>query len=63
MKIAESQRISRTQYSINTAERHAAQAPALCERLPQIFNSQYSIKKDGSTWQNVKRPPISLENS
>jgi len=24
-------------------ERHAAQAPALRERLPQIFNFQYSI--------------------
>jgi len=35
-------------------ERHAAQAPALRERLPQIFNSQSSIVN----FQGL--PPIAL---
>ena len=32
---------------IEKTERHAAQAPALRERLPQIFNFQYSIVNSG----------------
>jgi len=32
---------------IKMTERHAAQAPALRERYPQIFNIQFSIVKSG----------------